>query len=97
MANRIRKGKGFNKGHGSKFRVGSRVRQTPEEGQKTYRPKQFGNNNSVGEANNLLTASAAQGETPLHTKKIMSRLITSVTLFDGISNFAGYLKSELSL
>ena len=34
--------RGFNKGRGSKFRVGSRVRQTPEEGRGTYR---CGNNN----------------------------------------------------
>ena len=40
MANGIRTGdpRGFNKGHSSKFRVGSRVRQTPEEGRWTYRP-----------------------------------------------------------
>ncbi len=46
MANRIRTGdpRGFNKGHSSKFRVGSRVRQTPE-GRRTYRPKRCGNNN----------------------------------------------------
>ena len=31
---------GLNKGHGSKFRVGSQVRQeTPEEGQRTYQLK----------------------------------------------------------
>ena len=30
---------GFNKGRSLKFREGSRVRQTPEEGQRTYRPK----------------------------------------------------------
>ena len=29
----------------SKFREGSRVRQIPEEGQRTYRPKRYGNNN----------------------------------------------------
>ena len=28
----------------SKFREGSQVRQTPEEGWRTYRPKRFGNN-----------------------------------------------------
>ena len=38
MANGIRAGdpRGFNKGRSSKFRVGSRVRQTPEEGRRTY-------------------------------------------------------------
>ena len=47
MANRIRTGDpmGLNKGRSSKFRIRSRVRQTPEEGRKTYRPKRCGNNN----------------------------------------------------
>ena len=43
MANGIRTG-GFNKGRSSKFYEGSRVRQTPEEGRMTYRPKRCGNN-----------------------------------------------------
>ena len=39
MANGIRTGdpRGFNKGRSSEFRVGSRVRQTLEEGRRTYR------------------------------------------------------------
>ena len=37
--------RGFNKGCSLKFRDGSRVRQTPEEGQRTYQPKRCGNNN----------------------------------------------------
>ena len=47
MVNGIRTGdsRGFNKGRSSKFRVGSRVRQTAEEGRRTYRPKRWGNNN----------------------------------------------------
>ena len=47
MANEIRTGdpRGFNKGRSSKFREGSRVRQTPEEGRRTYQPKRCGNNN----------------------------------------------------
>ena len=47
MANRIRTGdpRGFNKGRCSKFREGSQVRQTPEEGRRTYRPKCCGNKN----------------------------------------------------
>ena len=47
MANGIRTGdpRGFNKGRSSKFREGSRVRQTPEEGRRTYWPKCYGNNN----------------------------------------------------
>ena len=46
MANGIRTGdpRGFNKGRSSKFREGSRVRQTPEEGRRTYQPKRCGNN-----------------------------------------------------
>ena len=48
MANGIRTGdtRGFNKGRGSKFQVGSRVRQTPGEGQRVYRPKCCGNSNN---------------------------------------------------
>ena len=47
MVNGIRIGapNGFNKGHSSKFSVGSPVRQTPEESRRTYRPKRYGNNN----------------------------------------------------
>ena len=47
MANGIRTGdpSGVNNGRSSKFRVGSRVRQTPEEDRRTYRPKRSGNNN----------------------------------------------------
>ena len=47
MANAIRTGdpRGFNKGHCSKFCESSQVRQTPEEGWRTYRPKRCGNNN----------------------------------------------------
>ena len=47
MANGIRTGDlhGFNKGRSSKFREGSRVQQTPEEGRRTYQLKRCGNNN----------------------------------------------------
>ena len=47
MANWIRTGdpRGFNKGRSSKFREVSRIRQTPEEGRRTYRQKRSGNNN----------------------------------------------------
>ncbi len=56
MANGIRTGNpcGFNKGHSSKFREGSRVWQTPEEGQRTYQPKRYRNNNK-NEDNSLKT------------------------------------------
>ena len=36
---------GLNNGRSSKFREGSLVRQTPEENQRTYRPKPDGNIN----------------------------------------------------
>ena len=47
MAKGIKTGdtRGFNKGYRLKFREGSRVRQTHEEGQRTYRPKRCGNEN----------------------------------------------------
>ena len=47
MANGIRTGdpRGFNKGRISKFCESSRVRQTPEEGRRTYQPKRCRNNN----------------------------------------------------
>ena len=47
MANGIRTSDpcGFNKGCSSKFREGSRVQQTPEEGWRTYRLRRCENNN----------------------------------------------------
>ena len=56
MANGIITGDpcGFNKGRSSKFRESSRVRQTPEEGWRTYRLKRYGNNNK-DEDNSLKT------------------------------------------
>ena len=54
MANGIGTGdlRGFNKGRSSKFRKGSRVRQTPEEGRRTYRPKRCVNNNNNKDEDN---------------------------------------------
>ena len=43
MANGIRTGDP--RGRSSKFRIGSRVRQIPEESQRAYRPKCCENNN----------------------------------------------------
>ena len=56
MPNGIRTGepRGFNKRRSSKFREGSRVGQTTEEGQRTYRPKRCGNYNK-DEDNSLNT------------------------------------------
>ena len=47
MANGIRTGdpRGFTKGRSSKFCEGSRVRQKPEEGRRTYQLKHCRNNN----------------------------------------------------
>ena len=47
MATGIRKGdsSGFNDGRSSKFREGSRVRQTPEEARRTYQSKRCENYN----------------------------------------------------
>ena len=47
MTNGIRAGNshGFNKGRNLKFCDSSRVRQTPEEGRRTYQPKCCENNN----------------------------------------------------
>ena len=55
MANGIRTGdpRGFNKGRSSKFREGSRVRQTREEGRGTYWPKRCANNNEDDSLKNL--------------------------------------------
>ena len=55
MANGIRTGdpRGFNKGRSSKFREGFRVRQTPEEGRRTYRPKRCGNKDEDNSPKNL--------------------------------------------
>ena len=56
MANGIRTSDScrFNKGRSSKFRKGSRARQIPKEGQRTYWPKHCGNNNK-DEDNSLKT------------------------------------------
>ena len=56
MANRNGTGdpRGFNKARSSEFRECSRVRQTPEEGWKTYRPKRWGNNNNNKDEENSL-------------------------------------------
>ena len=56
MTNGFRTGdpRGFSKGRSSKFHIGSRVRQTPEEGQRTYQLKHCGNNNK-DEDNSLKT------------------------------------------
>ncbi len=56
LANGIRTGdpRGFNKRRSSKFCEGSRVRQTPEEDRRTYRPKRYEYRNK-NEDNSLKT------------------------------------------
>ena len=44
--------RGFNKGYSTKFREGSRVWQTPEEGWRTYWLKWYGNNNNNKDEDN---------------------------------------------
>ena len=70
MVNGIRTGDphGFNKVRSSKFRVGFRVRQTPEEGRRTYRPKRYGNNNKV-EDNSPKTLNDKKKHFPLLMKE----------------------------
>ncbi len=54
MANGIRTSdpRGVNKGRSLKFSEGSHVRQTREEGRRTYRPKRCGNNNNNKDEDN---------------------------------------------
>ena len=53
MANEIWTGdpRRFNEGRSLKFRVGYRLRQTPEEGWRTYQPKRWGNKNRYEDDN----------------------------------------------
>ena len=55
MANGIKTGDlcGFNKGRNSMFREGSRVRQTPEECRRRYRPKRLGDKDEDNSPKNL--------------------------------------------
>ena len=77
MANGIKAGDpcGFNKGRSLKIREGSRVRQTPEEGRGTYRPKSCGNNNkdednSPKTLNDKNQQTSSQKFRPLKDKKV---------------------------
>ena len=72
MANGIRTGdpRGFNKGRSSKFREGSRVRQTPEEGRRTHRPKRCGTNNKDED----------NGQKTLNDKNHSSRNVMEITI-----------------
>ena len=72
MANGIRTGDphGFNKGCSSKFREGSRVWQTPEEGRRTYQLKHCGNNNK-DEDNSLKTLNDKNQKFLFLTQKVL--------------------------
>ena len=76
MANGIRTGEphGFNKGRSSKFREGSRVRQTPEEGQMTYRLKRCENNNSLKTLNDKNQQASSQKFSQLIDKLFISEI-----------------------
>ena len=79
MANGNRTGdpRGFDKGRSSKFRVGSRVRQKPEEGWRTYWLKHCGNNNKYEDSSpKTLNDKNLQAS----SKKIRQLLTTCVPL-----------------
>ena len=77
MVNGIRIGDpcGFNKGRSSKFRVGSRVQQTPEEGRRTYRPKRCENNNK-DEDNSPKTLNDKNHQVSSQKFKLVSKMIS---------------------
>ena len=79
MVNEIRTGdpRGFNKGRSSKFREGSRVQQTPEEGRRTYRPKRYGNSNKDEENRKSLMIKINK----LHLRNLDNYLFSLVYLF----------------
>ena len=84
MANGIRTGDlcGFNKGRSSKFLEGSRVRQTPEEGRRTYRPKRCRNNNKDEDNSPKNVTDKKKIYCSLKTY-VLLRLRISTTLFEG--------------
>ena len=55
------------------FREGSRVRQTPEEGRRTYRPKHYGNNFKDNDKKPLSSSALLKCNTT-YTKPFCSRL-----------------------
>ena len=81
MANGIRTGdpRGFNKRRSSKFCEGSRVRQTPEEGRGTYRPKICGNNNK-NEDNSPKTLNDKNQQAS--SQKFRQLIMTQFTFYD---------------
>ena len=68
--------RGFSKGRNSKFREGSRVRQTLEEGWRTYRPKRYGNNKK--DENNGPKTLNDKNRLTVYKKWLMSNKIVSV-------------------
>ena len=89
MANRIRTGdpRGFNNGRSSKFHEGSRVRQTPEEGQRTYQPKRRGNNNK-DEDNSLKTLNDKNQQTSFQKFRQLMYVFLDLYLILGL-DFVG--------
>ena len=81
MANGIRTGdpRGFNKGRSLKFLEDFRVRQTPEEGQRTYRPKRCGNNNK-DEDNSPETLNEKKSDEPQNEDKRKQKDIQTLGL-----------------
>ena len=64
---------GFNKGRSLKSCVGCRVRQTPEEGRRTYRSKRCGNNNKDEDNSpKTLTDKNRYGLFTRHTNEFMN-------------------------
>ena len=83
MANGIRTGdpRGFNKGHSSKFREGSWVRQTPEEGRRTYQTKLCGNNNKDEDNSPKILNDKNQQASSQKFKQLISQKIVDMTFF----------------
>ena len=98
MANGIRTGdhRGFNKGRSSKFREGSRVRQTPEEGRGTYWLIRCGNSNK-DEDNSPKNFNdkkfCTKENNNIKNNKLSKKKKENFGLvwFYGISTFVGYL------
>ena len=95
MANGIKTGdyRGFNKGRSSKFREGSRVRQAPEEGRRTYRPKRCGNNNK-DEDNSPKTLNDKNQASSQKFRQLVDHLLSLTYWWNANNNY--HTKSELT-
>ena len=81
MAKGIRTGdpRGFNKGCSSKFHEGSQVRQTPEEGRRTYQLKHGGNNNK-DEDNSPKTLNDKNHQTSSHKFRQQNKFLLKINV-----------------